>query len=132
MRPPVESASVDFSDTGVVGDYIKTLIARHGTDINEGRLRADSRIKDRLPVPDISTYGGRFVPPRILARDEKGRPVEDTNRNEYYEIKPNSDDGERAGRDKLKSIRESYERYVSDWSTDRALSIHPTHPNTFR
>ena len=111
IKPAGDAALVDFSDTGVVGDYIKMLVDRHAPYIDEGQLKADSRIKGKLPVPDISTYGGRFVPPRILTTDAKGRPTESANRNEYYEIKPNSDEGEEAGRLKLKDIRVSYNRY---------------------
>jgi hypothetical protein len=110
IKPPGESLS-DFSDTGVADDYVKLLVARHAPTINEKQLRADRRVKDALPVPDISTYAGRFVPPRILARDPAGKSIEDTSRNEYYEIKPNSDDGERDGRAKLAKIRKSYDRY---------------------
>jgi hypothetical protein len=101
----------DFFDTGVQGDYIKMLVERHAPDINERVLRADSRKQGALPVPDISTYLGRFLPPRILAVDDKGRRTEDRSRNEYYEIKPNSDTGERDGRDKLEKIPDSYKRY---------------------
>jgi hypothetical protein len=110
LGPPGNPALVDFSDTGVVGDYIKVLVARH-SNIDEKELRADSRVKDKLPVPDISTYGGRYVPPRILSTDASGRAIEDTSRNEYYEIKPNSDDGEHAGLVKLDNIARSYDRY---------------------
>ena len=105
-KPTGDAALVDFSDTGVQGDYIKMLVDRHAPNINERELRADSRIKDKLRVPDISTYGGRFVPPRILANK-----IESLNRNEYYEIKPNSDTGEGDGVEKLEAIAESYKRY---------------------
>lgn len=110
VKPPVEALN-DFSDTGVADDYVKLLVARHAPNIDEKQLRADRRVKDALPVPDISTYAGRFVPPRIVSRDPAGKPIEDTNRNEYYEIKPNSDDGERDGRAKLENIAKSYKRY---------------------
>jgi hypothetical protein len=116
-RNPVGSvAPADWRDTGVVGDYIKLLIERHAVHqplLSEKELRADSRIKDALPVPDISTYRGRFVPPRVLT-DAQGRALEDRGRCEYYEIKPNSDDGEMAGRRKLKFIKKSYKKHGLD------------------
>jgi hypothetical protein len=111
-KPGGGGPPVDFRDTGVVGDYIKLLIERHSRNLptlSEKALWADSRIKDALPVPDISTYRGRFVPPRIsvvggVAGENKGRC-------EYYEIKPNSDTGERDGLKKMQDIDTCYRRH---------------------
>jgi hypothetical protein len=109
-KPTADLGLVDFSDTGVQADYVKLLVERHAPHIDEKRLRADARTKDQLRVPDISTYGGRFVPPRLVAASA-GTRIEDTNRHEYYEIKPNSDEGERDGIKKLDDIADSYVRY---------------------
>jgi hypothetical protein len=109
-KPTGDLRLVDFSDTGVQADYVKLLVERHAPHIDDKRLRTDARIKDQLRVPDISTFGGRFVPPRLVAASA-GTRIEDTNRNEYYEIKPNSDDGERDGIKKLEDIADSYVRY---------------------
>src|SRR5690242_15925795 len=63
LKPPGNSAFNDFADTSIVGDYIKILVERHAPYIDEKRLRSDSRVKDQVPVPDISTYQGRYAPP---------------------------------------------------------------------
>jgi hypothetical protein len=102
----------DWRDTGVVTDYIKMLFERHRNEqpkLSEQALKDDSRVKGRLRVPDISTYRGRFVPPRILQTPHG--PIEDRGRCEYYEIKPNSETGEDDGRAKLHDIADSYKRH---------------------
>jgi hypothetical protein len=109
-KPTGAEALNDWRDNGVQADYIKLLIERHGGQIDEARLRADTRVKDAVRVPDISTYHGRYVPPRIVSTSS-GHPIEDANRNEYYEIKPNSDRGESDGIQKLTDIKRSYKRY---------------------
>lgn len=105
LKPGVGNLT-DWRDNSVQADYVKLLVERHSPNIDEKQLRTDSRIEGQLPVPDIFTYQGRYVPPRVLSGG-----AEDTSRSEYYEIKPNSDIGERDGIKKLKGIADSYKRY---------------------
>ena len=109
FKPGGDQTLVDYFDTGGPQDYVKLMVQRHAPYIDEKELRADARIKDALGIPDISTYEGRFVPPRMLAAGTDR--IEDKNRNEYYEIKPNSDSGESAGVLKLKKIVAGNIRY---------------------
>lgn len=123
MKPGVGNLT-DWRDNSVASDYIKLLVERHAPNIDEKRLRADSRIADQLPVPDISTYQGRYVPPR-----RRGGGIEDTSRSEYYEIKPNSDPGEDAGVEKLRKIEESYKRYGLHKTYDRGITYPEVSPD---
>jgi hypothetical protein len=110
-KPGGSDFIVDFADTGVPDDYVKCLIDRHSNFIDKNKLREDRRTKDALQIPDISTYQGRYVPPRFLHKDLTEAPAEDVTRCEFYEIKPNSDSGEAAGLSKIANIVQSYKRY---------------------
>jgi hypothetical protein len=68
-------------------------------------LAADAQVKDRLRWPDLLTFRGLAYPPRV-------NPGPDPRtRNQFYEIKPNSESGHREAEKKIKDIRESYRRY---------------------
>ncbi|MGO4664453.1 hypothetical protein AB4Z14_21535 [Terrabacter sp. 2TAF16] len=108
-RAPVGgSPLVDWRDSGVQADYIKLMGERHGVEVEE-KMRALAQTRDGVRVPDISTYGGRYLPPRILATGPG--TVEDTSRNEYYEIKPDSEQGEQDGLDKLAAIATGMQKF---------------------
>ncbi|MNM36144.1 hypothetical protein D3C81_468520 [compost metagenome] len=68
-------------------DYVSMLMGRHP----HLRNKKETLMKDNFQWPDIST----------LRRDRK----------EYYEIKPHSSSGIKAGRDKMRNLKDMYSRY---------------------
>lgn len=91
----------DWWDDGF-RDYIRILLERHPQNVTEKQLRADQRIKDKLHWPDILTYQG-------IRR--RGLVVQDHKRHEFYEIKPESSSGEKAGKDKIAALYKTYRDY---------------------
>lgn len=87
----------EWWDTGNKQNYIDILLIRH-KDISERILR---KIRP-LRIPDISTWGGKYQRNKAIDSTNKD------NRNELYEIKPDSAWGILAGIKKTKEIEDSY------------------------
>ncbi|MGM0889798.1 MAG: hypothetical protein ACQEW5_23300 [Bacillota bacterium] len=97
----------DWWDTLRKEDYVNILARRHknlkGLD---QKLQSDTK----LPWPDISTYKG-LSPARLAYGDVVGRKRQSGDRNEFYEIKPNSKPGIKAAEQKIKDVQSSYQRH---------------------
>lgn len=91
----------DWWDDGV-RDYIRVLVKRHPKNVTEKQLQADQLVKDKLRIPDILTYNG-------IRR--RGLVIQDFKRHEFYEIKPDSSSGERAGKEKIATLYKIYRNY---------------------
>ncbi|WP_182813541.1 hypothetical protein [Bacillus sp. ME78] len=103
---PQDSLFNDWWDTLLKKDYAKILARRHKNIHGlEKKLLSDKN----LPWPDISTYKG-LRPVRLAYGDVVGRKRQSGERNEFYEIKPNSKPGNRAAEKKIKDVQNSYLR----------------------
>jgi hypothetical protein len=99
----------DWWDDGY-RDYIRILVERHPKNVTEKQLLADHQVKDRLRNPDILTYQG-------IRR--RGLVIQDRNRHEFYEIKPDSVNGERDGKEKIAALYKTYRKYgLPYWAGD--------------
>jgi len=87
----------EWWDTGNKHNYIAILLLRH-KDIIEKRLRSIQPLR----IPDISTWGGRYQ------RNKAVDPAFPDERNELYEIKPDSAWGILEGIKKTKEIEDSH------------------------
>lgn len=90
----------EWWDTGNRDHYKVILLERH-PEINQDKLRDLKRLK----IPDISTWNGKYQRNKIVD------PTQPDNRNELYEIKPDSIWGIAAGLEKLKVMEENL-RYL--------------------
>ena len=96
-------ANHDWWDTGKEDDYVKILLKRHS------HLKKSMFPTQTFQWPDILTFNG--VEMLITIPGMSGRPQSMPlvkGRHEFYEIKPDSPTGLKAGEDKVKSIVENY------------------------
>ncbi|GAB2176680.1 hypothetical protein [Dongia sp. agr-C8] len=93
-----QATKEDWWDTGNREHYKVILLERHHPGINEQQLRGMKRLK----IPDISTWKG------IHQRNKAIDPTRPADRNELYEIKPDSAWGMLKGLEKLKGIEDNH------------------------
>ena len=87
----------EWWDTGNRDHYKQLLLERH-PEINQRKLRDINRLK----VPDISTWKGKYQRNKIVD------PTQPNDRNELYEIKPDSAWGIAAGLEKTKGMEDNF------------------------
>jgi hypothetical protein len=87
----------EWWDTGNRDNYKAILLERH-SEINEQKLRGINKLK----VPDISTWKGKYQRNKIID------PSQPDERNELYEIKPDSAWGIAAGIEKMKGMEDNF------------------------
>ena len=115
----------DWWDWGVDGDrhkdYVEMLVRRHKLNKKVEKELMDNK---KIKRPDILTYKGLI--PKWL--DNFGDVVKflKGDRNEYYEIKPHSDSGKTAGKDKLEFLKYFYKKSKLDYKPG---SFYPQSPS---
>jgi hypothetical protein len=99
--------ATDWWDVEIRPVYWAVLLDRHHPQLSERRLRAEKN----LVVPDLTTYKGKYIRRSPAGEAILVRPGD---RNEFYEIKPNSRSGRANGPDKLTGIHAGYRRLGID------------------
>jgi len=112
MQPNNQGYPHDWWDDANKYSYIDIMMTWFG--LSRDRLLADSRIKGKLRWPDIATFRGLAYPPPAGAGPDPRR------RNEFYDIKPNSETGRRDADQKIYDLRKQYRRYQVPLRAGRA------------
>lgn len=87
---------IDWGDSGFRESFIREMVYHHPS-LHEADLRAEA-----FKMPDILTTGGPIP---------IGSGIVLHNRNEFYEIKPDSTSGRSAGRNKVREIESLFQRH---------------------